>query len=98
MATPPGDDLTAVYTLHALTVDTPGVIAEIRMAGKPAFITTAGRFIAVIVPLEPGEVESRVLPELAREIRAALLGGSSNKEEGNDGRGSSVRQPGTGDN
>ena len=68
MSTSP--DEATVYTLHRLTVDTSGVMAEIRLAGKPAFITSAGQFIAVITPLEPGEVESRILPEMAREIAA----------------------------
>ena len=43
-------------------------MSEIEKAGKTAFITKHGRFVATIVPLAPGQVESRVLAEMAREI------------------------------
>lgn len=36
--------------------------------GKPAFITRRGRFVALIQPLAPEQVESRVLTAVAREI------------------------------
>ena len=44
------------------------IVAAITETGKPAFITSYGRFVAVITPLDPGQVESRVLAEMAREI------------------------------
>jgi antitoxin (DNA-binding transcriptional repressor) of toxin-antitoxin stability system len=44
------------------------VMSEIENSGQPAFITRHGRFIAVITPLAPGQVESQVLAEMAREI------------------------------
>lgn len=52
-----------VCTLGDLSRDTARIMAEIEAAGKPAFITRHGRFIATIIPLEPGEVESRVLSD-----------------------------------
>ena len=57
-----------VYTLHDLTERTAEVIEEIREAGKPAFITAHGRFIAVITPLEPGQVEQQALAAIARAL------------------------------
>jgi antitoxin (DNA-binding transcriptional repressor) of toxin-antitoxin stability system len=57
-----------VYTMRQLGQDTARVIAEIEQSGKPAFITRQGRFIAVIKPIAAGEVESRILAEMAREI------------------------------
>ena len=62
-----GDD-PLVYTVHDLNQRTASIISEIEMAGKPAFITRHGRFVAMITPLAPGQVESRVLAEMAREI------------------------------
>ena len=44
------------------------VMSEIEKNGQPAFITRHGRFVAVITPLAPGQVESQVLAEMAREI------------------------------
>ena len=43
-------------------------MAEVEKTGKPAFITRHGRFVAMITPLAAGQVESRVLAEMAREI------------------------------
>jgi hypothetical protein len=57
-----------VYTLSDLRQQTARVISEIENSGMPAFITRNGRFVAVIRSLTPGQVESRVLAELAREI------------------------------
>ena len=59
---------TAVYTLSDLTQDAARIMDEIEQSGKPAFITRHGRFVAVITPMEPGEVESRVLGEMARAL------------------------------
>ena len=57
-----------VYTMRDLNQNTARVINEIRQAGKPAFITHYGRFIAVITPLEPGEVEQQALAAIARSV------------------------------
>ena len=62
---------TLVYTMRDLSQRTTEVINEITAAGKPAFITRRGRFIARIIPLDPGEIESRVLAEMTREIQAS---------------------------
>ena len=62
------DDEALVYTMRDLNQQTARIMAEIERAGTPAFITKHGRFIAIITPLAPGQVESRVLAEMAREI------------------------------
>jgi antitoxin (DNA-binding transcriptional repressor) of toxin-antitoxin stability system len=62
------NDLALVYTMRDLNQQTARVMSEIDKTGKPAFITRHGRFIAIITPLVPGHVESRVLTEIAREI------------------------------
>jgi antitoxin (DNA-binding transcriptional repressor) of toxin-antitoxin stability system len=62
------DDEALVYTMRDLNQQTARIMGEIEKTGKPAFITRHGRFIATITPLAPGEVESRVLTEMAREI------------------------------
>lgn len=61
-------DEVLVYSLSDLRQQTARVMSEIEKAGMPAFITRKGRFVAIIKSLEPGQVESRVLAELAREI------------------------------
>jgi hypothetical protein len=43
-------------------------MGQIEKTGKPAFITRHGRLIALIQPLAPGQVESRVLAAMTREI------------------------------
>ncbi len=63
------DDVGAlVYTMHELNQRTGQVVEEIQKHRRPAYITKRGRFIAEIVPLEPGEIESAVLAAMAREI------------------------------
>ena len=62
------DDDALVYTMRDLNQQTARIMAEIENSGKPAFITRHGRFVAVITPLAPGKVESRVLGEMAREF------------------------------
>jgi antitoxin (DNA-binding transcriptional repressor) of toxin-antitoxin stability system len=62
-----GDD-SLVYTMRDLNQRTADIISEIEMIGKPAFITKHGRFVAMITPLAPGQVESYVLAEMARRI------------------------------
>ena len=63
-----GDDDALVYTMRDLNQQASRVMSEIENNGQPAFITRHGRFIAVITPLVPGQVESQVLAEMAREI------------------------------
>jgi antitoxin (DNA-binding transcriptional repressor) of toxin-antitoxin stability system len=62
------DDDALVYTMRDLNQQTARILSEIEKSGKPAFITRRGRFVAIITPLPPGQVESRVLAEMAREI------------------------------
>jgi antitoxin (DNA-binding transcriptional repressor) of toxin-antitoxin stability system len=57
-----------VYTMRELNQQTARIMGQIEKTGKPAFITRHGRFIALIQPLAPGQVESRVLTAMAREI------------------------------
>ena len=61
-------DGTLVYTMRELNQQTASIMSEIEKTGKTAFITRHGRFVAIIKPLVPGEVEQRVLAEMAREI------------------------------
>jgi antitoxin (DNA-binding transcriptional repressor) of toxin-antitoxin stability system len=63
-----GDDGALVFTTHELGRQAARLINEIEKAGKPAVITEHGRFVAIIRPLAPGQVESAVLPEIARQI------------------------------
>ena len=63
-----GDDEALIYTMRELNQQTARVIEEIEKAGRPAIITRHGRFVAIIRPLAAGQVESRVLPEMARQI------------------------------
>lgn len=60
------DDKPDVYTVRQLGQQTAFVIDQIGKNG-PALITRRGRFVAVIIPLK-GDVESRVLSEIARNI------------------------------
>jgi prevent-host-death family protein len=62
------DDEALVYTMRDLNQQTARIMGEVEKTGKPAFITRHGRFIAIITPLAPGQVESRVLAEMARDI------------------------------
>ncbi len=71
------DANTLVYTMRDLNQNTARVITEIRAAGKPAFITSYGRFIAIITPLEPGQVEQQTLTAIARSIDVT---GTANRE------------------
>ena len=64
-----------VHTVRDLGRDTAGILEEIGHAGQPAFITHYGRFVAVLVPLKPGEIESQVLGAMAREIGERYSGG-----------------------
>jgi prevent-host-death family protein len=59
-------DRPEVYTIRQLGQQTAFVIEQIDKNG-PALITRNGHFVATISPLR-GDVESRVLSEMAREI------------------------------
>ena len=61
-------DKALVYTMRELNQQTSRIMGLIEKTGKPAFITRHGRFIALITPLAPGQVESRALTAMAREI------------------------------
>ena len=61
-------DQTLVFTTRDLGRQAARLIREVENSGKPAFITRYGRFIATITPLTPGQVESEVLPEMARQL------------------------------
>ena len=67
-----GDDEALVFTMRDLNQQTAPLIEELEKVGKPAIITRHGRFIAVIRPLAPGQVVSRVLPEMARHVAKQL--------------------------
>jgi len=62
------DDKALVYTMRDLNQQTARIMSEVEKTGKPAFITWHGRFVAIIAPVAPGQVESRVLAEIAREM------------------------------
>jgi antitoxin (DNA-binding transcriptional repressor) of toxin-antitoxin stability system len=62
------DDDALIYTMRDLNQRTASVMREIEKTGKPGFITRHGQFVAIITPLASGQVESRVLTEMAREI------------------------------
>ena len=64
-----GDDEEAlVFTMRDLNQQTAQVMEEIEKAGRACHHHRHGRFIAIIRPLAPGQVESRVLPEVARQV------------------------------
>jgi len=62
------DDGPLVYTLRDLNQQTARIMAEIEKSGMPTFITSNGRFVAIIMSLASGQVEARTLAEMAREI------------------------------
>jgi antitoxin (DNA-binding transcriptional repressor) of toxin-antitoxin stability system len=57
-----------ICTVEDLSQQAALIISQIEEAGEPAIITRDGRFIAVITPLGPGQVESVVFPEIARQV------------------------------
>ena len=69
-----GNDDALVYTMRDLNQQTARIMNEIEKTGQPAFITKHGRFVAIITPLAPGQVESRVLAGMAREIASRSRG------------------------
>jgi prevent-host-death family protein len=62
------NDDALVFTMRDLNQQTARIMNEIEKTGQPAFITKHGRFVAIVMPLAPGQVESRVLAEMARAI------------------------------
>jgi antitoxin (DNA-binding transcriptional repressor) of toxin-antitoxin stability system len=73
------DDKPDVYTMRQLGQQTAYVMSQIENDG-PALITRHGHFVAMITPLR-GDVESRVLTEMAREIGKQEPGASSQTPE-----------------
>jgi antitoxin (DNA-binding transcriptional repressor) of toxin-antitoxin stability system len=65
-------DKPLVYTMRELNQQTARIMNEIEKHARPGFITRHGRFVAMIVPLEPGQIESRMLGQMAREIGKQL--------------------------
>ena len=60
------DNKLAIYTIRQLNQQTAEVMAQIAKNG-PALITRHGHFVAMITPLG-GDIESRVISEIAGEI------------------------------
>jgi antitoxin (DNA-binding transcriptional repressor) of toxin-antitoxin stability system len=54
--------------MRELNQQTARIMSEMEETQKPVFITRHGRFFAIITPVAPGEIETRVLSEMAREI------------------------------
>jgi len=65
-------DRPLVYTMRQLNQQTAQIMNEIEKHARPGFITRHGRFVAMIVPLQPGQIESRMLGQMAREIGKQL--------------------------
>jgi len=63
-----GGNEAPIYTLRDLNQQTARIMAEIEKSGMPTFITSNGRFVAIIMSLASGQVEARTLAEMAREI------------------------------
>jgi len=61
-----GDEL-LFCTMSELSQQTAQIMSKIEKTGNPAFITRHSRFIAIITPLAPGQVES-ILAEMARKM------------------------------
>lgn len=61
-----------IYTLHEISDRTVRVFEQIMESGRPAGVTLHGRFIALITPIEDGEVESVALTtgSLADQLEA----------------------------
>ncbi len=63
-----------IVTMRELSQRTAQVIDEINKNGKPVLLTRHGRFLAVITPLAPRQVESVVLAHLGDFLREAEEG------------------------
>jgi hypothetical protein len=57
-----------VYTVRELDRHAARIMSQVEETREPAFITRDGRFIAIIEPLAPGQIESRVLAGISREV------------------------------
>ena len=66
-----------IFTVSQLGTPARDIISQLRERGEPALITDHGRFVAVITPLRDGEIEARVLPEIARELQDRLSAGGT---------------------
>lgn len=55
-----------VFTMRELNQQTSRVMGEIERSGRGAYITSRGRYVAIVVPLKQGEVESQVLREIGK--------------------------------
>jgi antitoxin (DNA-binding transcriptional repressor) of toxin-antitoxin stability system len=62
-----GDDDALVFAMRELNQQTARIMNQIEKTRQPAIITKRGRFVAIIRPLAPGQVESVVFPEIARQ-------------------------------
>jgi len=67
--------------MRELNQRTAEVMKDIEKHG-PAFITKHGRFVAVITPLSPGQVESAVLAAMAREMNEEASDGGRDSGRG----------------
>ncbi len=65
-ASPVEDDEPLVYTMRELNQQTSRVLEEIKKYERPGFITKRGRFEFMIVPLQPGEIESQMAQQIAK--------------------------------
>ena len=63
-----GDNEALVFTMRELNQQTPRLIKEIQKTGNPAVITRHGRFVVTIAALAAGQVESEVMPVIARHV------------------------------
>jgi antitoxin (DNA-binding transcriptional repressor) of toxin-antitoxin stability system len=70
-----GGDEALVFSVRELGQQMVDIVSEIEETGEPAFITKDGRFIATITPLVPGQVESQILPVMARQAVQRGWGG-----------------------
>lgn len=57
-----------VYTVRDLGRHAARIITQVEETRVPALITRDGRFVAIIEPLAPGQIESRVLAAISREV------------------------------
>jgi hypothetical protein len=57
-----------VYTVRDLGQDSARIMRQVEETREPAFITRDGRFVAIIKPLAPGQIESQVLAEISRRV------------------------------
>lgn len=63
------DEKPLVYTMRELNQQTSRVLEEIKKYERPGLITKRGRFEFLIVPLPPGEIESQMAQQIARQYQ-----------------------------